>query len=230
MASRGCVLASAFVLLVSACAQPARYDATLSPAENDLRQASDRFNLTVAQGVGVGALLGAVTGALVSRDHLTGALVGGAAGAALGGGAGYLVARNNAGHAHTEADYRHLIATADEDAATYSRSAAASRQIAASARTEAAALDQAYQERRVTAAQYKISLSRYGDDAEMMRAQIKDADQRAIAMRGDASAAGPADQQRLLASAAQITQAREELARSADQISATLAARPQGVT
>jgi hypothetical protein len=222
--------ALACVVLVSACAQPAPYDATLSPAENDLRQASGRFNLTVAEGVGVGVLLGAATGALLSRDHATGALVGGAAGGVLGGGAGYLVARNNAGRSHTEAESRQLIATAEQDAATYNRSAAASRQIAASARSEAATLDQAYREKRMTAAQYGARLKRYEEDIGMMRAQIKDADQRAAAMRNDAAAAGPAERPRLEASAMQIAQARAQIVNSADQISAVLAARPQGAT
>ena len=57
-----------------------------------------------------------------------------------------------------------------------------------------------------------------------------DADHRAAAMRADAAAAGPEQQARLDSSASQIVMAREQLARSADQISAVLAARPQGAT
>ena len=230
MAIKHCGPVLACVLMLSACAQTASYDNPLTPAENDLRQASNRFNLTVAQGVGAGALLGALGGALLSRDRVSGALIGGAAGALVGGGTGYLVARNNAGRAHTEAQYRDLIAAADQDAATYNRSAAASRQIAASARTEAVALDQAFREKRMTVAQYDSRLKRYQDDIALMREQIKDADQRAAAMRADAAAAGPEQQARLDASATQIVMAREQLARSADQISAVLAARPQGAT
>jgi hypothetical protein len=209
--------------LLAGCAS----EAGLTPAERELRAANQSLGVTVAEGAGLAALLGAGIGALASpRNRATGAAIGAGAGAVLGAGAGYLVARNNAARAGTEADYRALTAAAVQDAETYARSAAASRQVAAAARADAAALDSAWRARRITAATYADRLAKYERDNEVIRAQLSDAQQRAATMHADAAAAPPGAREQLEASAASITASRTELARSAELISAVLAARP----
>jgi hypothetical protein len=215
---------AACLLLLSSCAT----EADLTPAERELRATNQRFGLTVAEGAVLAAILGAGLGALASpKDRGRGAAIGGLAGGVAGAGAGYFVARNNAARAGSEADYRQLIVSATQDADAYARSAAASRQIAASARADGAALDAAWRARRITAAAYAEQLQKYESDSEIIRTQIVDADQRAGAMQTDAANVPPQVGERLEATASRIFTSRDELARSAEIISAVTAAQPQ---
>ena len=71
---------------------PSIPNSELSPSQIAMRQRTEALNATIWQGVGFGALIGAVAGAIMSEDRAKGALMGGAAGAAVGGLAGNYVA------------------------------------------------------------------------------------------------------------------------------------------
>lgn len=224
----------AFSLVVAAglslggCASQMAYDNSLSPAQNQLRQANARFNQTVGEGAVAGALLGAVAGAaLGGRNRGQAALIGAGAGAALGTGAGYLVARNNLGRSRTEADYSNAIQQAADDAAAYRQSAEASRQIAADATAEAARLSAQYRSRQITAAQYRAGISRFQQDSDIINQQVAQARQASAAMQQDASTAQGANRSALANTAADVEASRSQLERSADALSRALASVPQ---
>lgn len=210
------------------CASQMAYDSSLSPAQNQLRQANARFNQTVGEGAAAGALVGALAGAaLGGRNRGQAALIGAGAGAALGTGAGYLVARNNLSRSSTEADYNNAIEQATGDAAAYRQSAEASRQIAADATAEAARLSAQYRNRQITAAQYRSGISRFQQDSDIINQQITQARQASAAMQRDASVAQGSNRNALASTAADVEASRSQLERSADTLSRALASVPQ---
>ncbi len=212
-------------LAVTACAAPS-YDATLSPAENQLRASRAHFAETVGTGAAVGAVLGAGLGALVGHDARS-AAAGGLIGAALGTGAGYAVARNNAERANTEAAYDDAIQQAEADAAAYRQSADAARQIAQAALADAERLQAQYRARQITAAQYRAGLAHYAQDDVVIRQQIDDAGKAAITLRADAARGFGGNGPRLASTADSIGASESDLARSSEEIRRALASVPQ---
>jgi len=89
--------AAAALLLLSACATTNAGGEPLSPAQQQLRSQTERFNETVATGAVVGALALGILGALLAgpRNRGEGAALGALAGAAIGGASGYYIATRN---------------------------------------------------------------------------------------------------------------------------------------
>lgn len=214
-------------LALSGCAGATADDASLTPAENQLRRANARFTQTVGEGAVVGALAGGVAGALLGgRNRLAGAAIGATAGGALGAGAGYLVARNNAQRTHSEADYNAAIDQAQQDAAAYRTSAEAARSIASQCESEIARLDGQYRSRQITAAQFRASVAKYQTDDDLLRKQVTDAQQTASSLRtmgATGNTAGSAN-----STASDIDSSRASLASSQAQLSRALSRVPQG--
>lgn len=204
----------------------------LSPAQQQLKQANDRFNLTVGEGAAVGAvalgILGAGVGALAGGKK--GALIGLAGGAALGGAVGaavgYNVARRNYAQARTEDNLKQLIAAANQDADAYHRSAMASRDIAKEARIKIAALDAQYRARQITAEQYKQAAMTYKSSQDIMQEQLNSSSDKITAMRADAAHQSAGDRNELLNDAHSVELARRALKESSDSLAATLAMVP----
>jgi hypothetical protein len=230
-ARRGIAAMMGCIILLAGCAGQLGGPA-LTPAQMQLKQANDRFNTTVGEGALVGAvalgLVGAGVGALAGGKN--GALIGLAAGAALGGAVGaamgYNVARKNYAQARTETNLRQLIASANQDADAYHRSAVASRNIATEARTKIAALDAQYRAKTITAEQYRQSMQTYKASSDIMQSQLASSTDKINAMRADASHQTGSDRSNLLNDAHQVELARRALKESSDSLAATLAMVP----
>lgn len=222
--SKSLAMACAATLALSACAGPAAYDDSLSPAQNQLRQANARFNQTVGEGAVAGAVLGGVAGlALGGRSRGQAAAIGAASGAALGAGAGYLVARNNLGRSSTEAQYADAISQASADAEAYRNSASASRQIADQASADAARLGAQLRSGQITQAQYRAGLAKYQADNDIITKQAADARQTASLLRQDARNASASNRNQLASTAADMEASQRELEQSRLRLSRALA-------
>ncbi len=221
---RALVILVAGALALSGCAANTAYDPGLSPAENQLRQSNARFNTTVAQGAGTGAVLGGLAGlALGGRNRGQAALIGAGAGALLGGGAGYLVARNNLNRASTEAQFNDAIQQASADADAYRNSAVASSQIADQAYADADRLRGQYASRQITKEQYRAGLSKYQSDLEILNSQAADARKTAAALRQDSRVASAGDRVRMTGIASDEEASSQRLSQQASRISRALA-------
>jgi hypothetical protein len=202
--------AAAFVaaagILLSGCAGGAgAYDASLSPAQNQLRQSNARFNQTVGEGAGAGALLGGIAGlALGGRNRGQAALIGAAAGGALGAGAGYAVAQNNLNRSSTEAQFSNAIQQASADADSFRASAQSSREVADQATADVNRLKGALRSGQITQAQYRSKLAGYRIDNDAMTRSITEARKSAAAMRQNARFTTGANSGQLLRSAADV--------------------------
>jgi uncharacterized membrane protein len=222
----GCMTAVA--MTVSACAVGP--SVPLTPAQQRLYDANRRFAQTVNEGAIIGMIAGAALGAALggSKSGAQLALVGAAAGGALGSAAGYAVARSNYAHAQTEDNLQKAIAEANEDAAAYQRSAAASEEIAAEARAQVAELNAKYQQKTITAAQLNANIAGYRQSAEIMRKQIGDMDSGKESLRADARTAAGPNAQIMLAKAREIEAARAKESRSLDQLEQLFSSIPAG--
>jgi hypothetical protein len=230
-ARRGIAAVMACVILLAGCAGQLGGPA-LSPAQQQLQQANDRFRQTIGEGAAMGAvalgLLGAGVGAMAGGGK--GALIGLGAGAALGGAVGtamgYIVARKNYLQAKTEQNLKQLIAAANGDADAYHRSATASRDIAAEARTKIAVLDSQYRAKQITAEQYRQSAQSYKTSADIMQTQLTSSTVKVNEMRTDAQSQTGEDRTELLNDARQVEAARRALKESSDSLASTLAMVP----
>lgn len=138
------------VLLLGGCAPGtypsfggSGYDSSLSPDQRYLRQQTDRFSRTVAEGAAIGALAGAIGGYLYGRDAKSAAL-GGVAGAAVGAGAGYYVASQNRQYASLEQGLNARIAAAQQENAYYRDTAAVIERVVAANEQKIAELNARY--------------------------------------------------------------------------------------
>jgi hypothetical protein len=230
-ARRGIAALMACIIMLTGCAGQLG-GPPLSPAQQQLRSANDRFNQTVGEGAAIGAialgLVGAGVGAVAGGKQ--GAVIGLAAGAALGGAVGaamgYNVARKNYAQARTEDNLKKLIGEANQDADAYHRSASASRDIAKEARVKIAALDAQYRAKTITAEQYRQSSMTYKSSADIMQAQLTSSTAKITAMRADAARQKTSDRNELLNDARQVELARRALKESSDSLAATLAMVP----
>lgn len=213
----------AAAVLLAGCAGGG-YDPSLSPAQNQLRQSNARFNQTVGEGAGAGALLGAVAGlALGGRNRGQAALIGAAAGGALGAGTGYAVARNNLNRASSEAQFNDAIRQASADAEAYRSSALLSRQVADEAATDVRRLNGQLRAGQISQAQYRASLSKYQADSDAMTKQITEAQKASVAMRQNAAVASRANNAELSRSAADVEASRNQIEQSQARLSRLLA-------
>jgi hypothetical protein len=230
-AGRGIAALMACTMMLMGCAGQMG-GPPLTPAQQQLKSANDRFNRTVGEGAVIGAialgLVGAGVGAMAGGKQ--GALIGLAAGAALGGAVGaalgYNVARKNYAQARTEDNFKKLIAEANQDADAYHRSAMASRDIAKEARIKIAALDAQYRARTISAEQYRQSALTYKSSSDIMQAQLTSSADKIKEMRSDATNQSGDDRGQLLNDARQVELARRALKESSDSLAATLAMVP----
>lgn len=216
------VILAASVALAG-CASGGGYDPGLSPAQNQLRQSTARFNQTVGEGAVAGALLGGVAGlALGGRNRGQAALIGAAAGGALGAGAGYLVAHNNLNRSSTEAQFNDAIANARGDADAYRASANASAQIADQAIADSERLRGQYRAQQITQAQYRAGIDKFRADNDIIRKQASGAQQAAAAMRQDSRIAGGSNAAQLASTASDVEASRRQLEQSQARLSRIL--------
>lgn len=222
--SRVAALAVVASLSLSACASQTAYDSSLSPAQNQLRQSNARFNQTIGEGAGAGALVGGLAGlALGGRNRGQAALIGAGAGAALGAGAGYLVARNNLNRSSTEAQFSDAIQQASADADAYRQSAGASRQIADQADADSRRLRGQLQAGQISRAQYQAGLRKYQGDLDIMNQQTQKAQQTSAALRQDSQAARGPDRARLSQLSADVNASEQQTQSAASRLSRLLA-------
>ncbi len=222
---RAVAFAAVSGLLLSGCAGGGgAYDASLSPAQNQLRQSNARFNQTVGEGAVAGALLGGVAGlALGGRNRAQATLIGATAGGALGAGAGYAVARNNLNRSSTEAQYNNAIQQASADADAYRSSASASSQIADQAYADATRLNAQVRSGQITQAQYRAGVARYQADNDIMARQVGSAQRAAASMRQDSRMASGSNRAQLASTASDIESSRRQLEASQARLSRVLA-------
>jgi hypothetical protein len=173
----------------------------------------------------VGGLLGAALG---GRNAAATAAIGAGAGALLGGAAGYGVARQNLQRAQTEDNLKKAIAEANQDAMAFQRSANASAQIAQDARARATMLQAQYQQKTITAEQYRRSLASYQQSADIMQKQLGQMNQETASLKTDATTLAANDSQTMIAIARQIDEARLREQRSYEDLQAIVASAPAG--
>lgn len=202
---RAVTFVAAAGILLSGCAGGAAYDPGLSPAQNQLRQSNARFNQTVGEGAGAGALLGGIAGlALGGRNRGQAALIGATAGGALGAGAGYAVARNNLSRASTEAQFNDAIQQASAQADDFRASARSSQQVADQATADVNRLNGELRAGQINQAQYRSKLANYRLDNNAMTRSITEARKSAATMRQNAGFTTGANSGQLLRSAADV--------------------------
>lgn len=220
---RAVTLLTAAGLLLVGCAGGG-YDPSLSLAQNQLRQSNARFNQTIGEGAGAGALLGAVAGlALGGRNRGQAALIGAAAGGALGAGTGYAVARNNLSRASTEAQFNDAIQQASADADAFRSSAQLSQQVADEATADARKLGNQLRAGQITQAQYRAGLSKYQADKDILTKRISEAHKTAATMRQNAQVASGANSGQLTRSAAEVEGTSRQIEQNQVRISRMLA-------
>jgi len=218
------LIASAGILLAGCAAGGGSYDSSLSPAQNQLRQSNARFNQTVGEGAGAGALLGGIAGlALGGRNRVQATLIGAAAGGALGAGAGYAVASNNLSRSSSEAQFSAAIQRASADADGFRNSAQASRQVADQATADVNRLNRAFRAGEITQAQYRAGIANYRTDNDAMTQSITQARRSAAAMRENSRVASGSNSAQLARSAADVKASTRETEQSQIKLSRAIA-------
>jgi hypothetical protein len=160
---------TALPLLLSACAATHTNDPTLTPAQNQLRQANAGWNQTVAAGAALGAASGAAIGAMSSNNRGQGALIGAVAGLIIGGLAATEVANRNFGFANREIGAQARVENANTVAADLERRAQLADQVVAQNRTKLADLDRRYRAGQITAAQYNQQVAPIREDVDQLK-------------------------------------------------------------
>ena len=162
MKKLACISLAAATML-TACASDAN-NASLSPAERQLRQRTAHFNTTWIEGAVVGGLLGAGIGMLAGHNA-TSAAIGGVSGLAAGAGLAYAVASRTEAQQQTEDSYKKAISDAQQSVADATEDAAGSQAIADQAQTELASLDAQYKAHQIDKTQYAAAVRKYTKDA-----------------------------------------------------------------
>ena len=199
-------------------------DTSLSPSQIDLRKANDRFDQTILEGAGTGALAGGLAGGLLGvalgqkGQKLQSAGIGAGAGALAGGliGAalGYDQARRNYAASKTDSNLQAMLAEANADAAAYRRSAEDSRQIADEARAKIALLDGQFNAKSITADQYRQATASYRGSDKIITDQLTQIQPKLAALQADADTQFGDTRSKLRDDARTIEDARDALARA----------------
>jgi len=179
--------AAAALLLLSACATTNAGGEPLSPAQQQLRSQTERFNETVATGAVVGALALGILGALLAgpRNRGEGAALGALAGAAIGGASGYYIATRNERFATREQAANARIAAANREAADLERTALAAEQVAKENRARLAALQARVRAGQATQAELRAQAATAREDLGLMNEAIAHSRKVEGAMRAD---------------------------------------------
>jgi DNA repair exonuclease SbcCD ATPase subunit len=148
-------------------------DEDLTPAQQGLREESERFQWTRVQGALVGAAGGALAGWLISKDA-TGAVVGAAAGGALGYAAGYYIDSVNQSYADQQQALNTRIDAANQDIARYERAAVDARTVVANHRQQIADLNAQYARQEITADQYSAQVASIEGDIDALQNLINE--------------------------------------------------------
>ncbi|WP_144299979.1 glycine zipper 2TM domain-containing protein [Elioraea rosea] len=207
---RPLALLAASLLLLQACATTNAGGEPLSPAQQQLRSQTERFNDTIATGVVIGAvalgLLGALLGGNNSRGQ--GAVLGAAAGAALGGAAGYYIATRNEQFANREQAANARISAANREANDLERTALAAEQVAKENRARLTQLQAKVRAGEATASQLRAQAQTAQTDLGLMNEAIEHSRKVESAMRADGApqAASVADSRKRMEDAARELQ------------------------
>ena len=148
-------------------------DEELTPAQQGLREESERFRWTRIQGALVGAAGGALAGWLIAEDA-TGAVVGAAAGGALGYAAGYYIDTVNQSYADQQQALNTRIDAANQDVARYQRAAADARTVVAGHRQKIADLNAQYASQQITADQFGAQVAVIEGDIDALQDLINE--------------------------------------------------------
>ena len=148
-------------------------DAELTPAQEGLREESERFRWTRIQGALVGAAGGALAGWLISEDA-KGAAIGAAAGGVLGYAAGYYIDSVNQSYANQQQALGSRIDAANQDIARYEQAAADARTVVAGHRQKIADLNAQYARQQITADEYTEQVAVIEGDIGALQNLIKE--------------------------------------------------------
>jgi DNA repair exonuclease SbcCD ATPase subunit len=174
-------LALAAMLSISGCAGggsplgvfKSSDDAELTPAQQELREESDRFKWTRVQGAALGAVTGAVAGWFITDDW-KGAAGGAAVGGVLGYAAGYYIDSVNQEYANEQEALNTRIDAAGKDVDRYDKAAADARQVVNQHKATIAELNAEYASQQITAEQYGAKVASIQGDIEALQGLIKE--------------------------------------------------------
>lgn len=149
-------------------------DPYLTPEQRRLRAQDQEFNRTVGEGAVVGALGGALLGALVAgkRNRGAGALIGAGAGALLGGATGYYVAKKKDQYVNENQRLDSMTADVRSDNARLEAYIANTRTVVAQNKAELARLRAAYNTNQATRTDLNRRVSTAEQDASHIRQTI----------------------------------------------------------
>lgn len=149
-------------------------DPYLTPEQRRLRAQDQDFNRTVGEGAVVGALGGALLGALVAgkRNRGAGALIGAGAGALLGGATGYYVAKKKEQYVNENQRLDSMTSDVRSDNARLEAYIANTRTVVAQNKAELARLRAAYNSRQATRADLSQRVSVAEQDASQIQQTI----------------------------------------------------------
>jgi hypothetical protein len=210
----------------SGCASYA--DENLTPAQQALREKSDRFNETIGTGAVAGALLGAIAGALLVGGGGPAIAIGAGSGAALGGGAGYYVASRNETYASREEGINARIAAAGRERFDYQQMADISDRICAENEAKLASLDGQLQAGTITADQYRRRMASMGEDVRRLRQALEYNEKVQVGIRQDVARSGGATAEVLRQSRADLEEARQRIAKNTDALVRAIRSSPSG--
>ncbi|MFT8307803.1 hypothetical protein [Acetobacter malorum] len=220
-----CISLAAATML-TACASDAN-NASLSPAERQLRQRNAHFNTTLVEGAVVGGLVGAGIGMLAGHNA-TSAALGGVSGLAAGTGLAYAVASRTQAQQQTEDTYQKAITEAQQSVATATEDAAGSQAIADQANTELSSLDAQYKAHQIDKAQYAQAVQKYSKDATALDGLAQKYGQQAQQMQTYATYRG--NDAQMAANAAAMKQKADILKSNEERLVANLSQVPGDVS
>jgi DNA repair exonuclease SbcCD ATPase subunit len=159
-------------------------DENLTPAQQDLRQESERFKWTRIQGAAAGGSVGALAGGLISGDW-KGAVGGAAVGGVLGYAAGYYIDSVNQKYADEQQALNARIDAADKDVDRYQKAVSDANQVVSMHKATIAQLNDEYAREQITAEQYTDRVASIEGDIDALQALINESSGNVEAMDKD---------------------------------------------
>jgi hypothetical protein len=200
----------------------------LTPAEQALRDKSDRFNETVGTGAVIGAVLGGLIGALAAGKggHGEAIAIGAASGAALGGGAGYYLASRNDSYASREQALNARVTAARREAYDYQQMANLSDQVRADNEAKLASLDGRLKAGQITAGEYRRQTASMQEDVHRLQQALEHNEKVQVGIRQDASRAVGSAATSLRESQVDLEASRRRIAENTDALVRALRSGP----
>lgn len=176
---RRLAVALAALSLVAACAegdlgglslggQPEVTEEDLTPAQIRMRERASAFNKTIWEGVAAGAGAGALAGGLFSDDWLKGAIIGATVGAIVGGAAGAYVAKKQEQYADREEVLDAMTADVQQKNLEAQNLIETMREVVAEDNLKLVALNEQYQQKLISDADYRRELAVVQSDRELI--------------------------------------------------------------